>query len=688
MYPLARRTQGGYNPRVIELRFRASGEQIDLASLLQRAVPGASHGHARRWCAGGRVRSGGRAAADASARVAPGVLVELVLPARELGVPTEAAGARVRLEGPDWAVLERARAAGPEELGIAWAPPDPGAERAVLAVGARGLELVARGACAAERLAAALAGDGARLAYRALAPAPAWRSGSLASDGDASDVTQFRVISERDGIAELELAPRGAAGRAIRRALAALGAPALGDALHGGLLVEGGPRLALVALRLPSEGIDLATETALDWPAPGVLPSEPEAGRDAPVLEVSRATRTALARGHPWVLTDDETGDVGRFRPGALVRVEARASAPVCLLRAETPGSVAARVWSWVEPVPGVRERVERALERRAALLEGPAARETDVLRLIHGEADGFPALGVDRFGPLLRVLVTGRACDLVREEAVALVVERLRPLLGADPPVVEVIHLRGRPPGALECVRVARGALPDPPRAGGRLEVRERGLRFLVDPGLAKPATPTPGVGLYPDQRENRERLARLARRGGRWLNLFAHTGAFSVALLAAGADEVTSVDADPAWLRWLDENLRANDLQARPHRAVRSDARRFLERLDARERFRGIVLDPPTASAGGRFWSVRRDFVALVATCLARLEAGGWLLACRNDRAGRGRLRGALEEAARVARVELASLELALPGPDFPRLASFPEGDPFEAVLARRKP
>ena len=689
MYRLAGRTQDGYNPRVIELRFRAPGEKIALAALIERAVPGASRADAKRWCAGGRVRCEGRPALGANERVAPGALVELALPAREIRVPTQAERARARLAGPDWEVLERARAPGAEELGLAAAARGPEEERAVLGVGARGLDLVARDARAAERLAAALAGDGARLVYRALAPTPPWRSGSLASAAGDSVSTQFHVIRERDGLAELELAPRGAAARAIRRELAALGSPALGDPLHGGLLVDGGPRLALVSLRVPSEGIDVEADGIhLDWPASPAFSPEPGAPRDAPALAVSGATRSALVRGHPWVLTDAETGDVGRFRPGALLRVESRGSASPFLLRAETPGSVAARVWSRGESGLDVRERVERALERRGALLERSAEAETDAVRLIHGEADGFPALFVDRLGPLLRVLVTGRACDLVREEALGLVIDRLRPLVGADPPLVEVIHLRERPRGELECVRLARGALPASLRAGERLGVRERGLRFLVDPGLARPATPAPGVGLYPDQRENRERLARLARSGGRWLNLFAHTGAFSVALLAAGADEVTSVDADAAWLRWLDENLRANDLHERPHRALRSDARRFLERLDDRERFRGIVLDPPTVSAGRRFWSVRRDFVALLAACLARLEAGGWLLACRNDRAGRGRLRGALEEAARAARVELESIEPARPGPDFPSLAGFPEGDPFEAVLARRAP
>ncbi len=142
---------------------------------------------------------------------------------------------------------------------------------------------------------------------------------------------------------------------------------------------------------------------------------------------------------------------------------------------------------------------------------------------------------------------------------------------------------------------------------------------------------------GFFLDQRENRARLAARAR-GGRWLNLFAHTGAFTAALLRAGAEEVVSVDLSAAWLRRLEDTLARNGLDASRSRVVRGDSRRVLERLAPEERFDGIVLDPPTAAAAGRrFWSVRRDLEPTVERCLALLAPGGSLLVCRNDRGGR---------------------------------------------------
>ncbi len=674
------------NPHMPRLRFRAPGEGVRLAALLARAVPGSAAKDAGRWVAEGRVRVATWPARDAAQPVEPGSLVELSLDARDATGPPARADGSGRLEGADWVVVERASVEACELFGDSSAL----AERSLVlgaGAGARGLGVVARDAGAFARLESALADRKSLLTYRALAPTPPWRRGLVIGSPDATPrETRFEVIRERGGVAEIELVPCGGHSEQVRIHLAALGSPALGDPAHGGILVEGGLRLALVALRIPSEGIAIeASEEHLAWPEERTLPAEAERSDAAPVLDVSEATRAALARGHPWILSDAETGDVGRLRPGALARVEARRDAAPILVRVESPGVVAARVWGRGSRVASVRQRIERALERRASLL-ADGAKETDSYRLLHGEADGFPALFVDRLGPLVRVLLTGRACDLVREAALGILLDRLGRVLGEDPPVVEVVHLRERPRGRLECVRCVRGSLASSPFEGGRVVVRERGLRFVVDPGLGRPETPAPGVGLFLDQRENRERLARLAAGGGRWLNLFAHTGAFSTALLAAGADEVVSVDAAAASLRWLQENLLANGLEARRHRAVSSDARRFLDRLVPRERFAGIVLDPPTAAAGGRrFWSVRRDFAPLVAACLARLEPGGWLLACRNDRAGRGKLREMVAEAAREARVELAAVEPAPPGIDFPHLEGFPEGDPFEGVLAR---
>jgi 23S rRNA (cytosine1962-C5)-methyltransferase len=426
------------------------------------------------------------------------------------------------------------------------------------------------------------------------------------------------------------------------------------------------------------------------------------------IWHVSAAVARAVRRGHPWILPDDETAPVARWHPGTLVEAVDPGGDSLGLARIDGPGAVAARIWTRSAghrvAEGSVADRVAAALARRKSLVAPAGGADggppTDALRLVHGEADGLPGLHVDRLGPILRMLVTseGAAHALVDPVAEALVAARGEGAGHAGPveAIVRVLHLRDRPGGdRVRPVRVE--SWPGLPGAEallddrGRLSVRERGLVFHVDPGLREPRRPRPGVGLYLDQRENRERLAAEARRGGRWLNLFAHTGAFSVALLAAGAEAVVSVDLSRPYLAWLEENLAANrdrGVDAGRHEAVRRDGRRFLAERPPSERFAGIVLDPPTAAAAGRrFWSTRRDLEPLVGEALARLEPGGVLLVARNQRRARPDLAALVHSAARARRIALADVSRADPGPDFPRLRGFREGDSFRGVLARRR-
>lgn len=422
-------------------------------------------------------------------------------------------------------------------------------------------------------------------------------------------------------------------------------------------------------------------------------------------FRVSRSTARVLGNGHPWILPDAESDDPALFVPGSRVRVVGPRNRELGWARIDGPGPISARMWAAPGATPAddpveVARRVRAALARREPLEARGSARShvdgrvyTNALRLIHGEADGLPGLTVDRLGPMLRVGVWGGACAELVGAVVGSLRESLRVPDGGLWPVVEV-----RPVALTTDGQAAVRWQESPPASWlrehlseeGRLRVWERGLCFEVDPGLSEPGRPRPGVGLFLDQRENRARLSRRARSGGTWLNLFAHTGTFSLALLAGGAEEVRSVDLSGAYLRWLEANLELNreaGVEPARHVPIRRESRRYLASLARQDRFAGIVLDPPTAARAGRqFWSVRRDLEPLVGECLARLEPGGLLLTCRNDRSSGAALRTLVEKAASRHSVRLGRLEEVGPGPDFPRMTGFPEGHPFVGVVAGR--
>jgi len=502
-----------------------------------------------------------------------------------------------------------------------------------------------------------------------LLPVLPWREGRVPPDQGG-----FCFVAEelRGRLVRLRIEREEACGRGFLDWLAGAGWPVLGDLQGGGIAVR--------------EGLCLAQSAeALRWPREAVFPADASRDPASPALRVSAASAAALRRGHPWVLEDRGTGDAGRWAPGGMVRLEDPAGRSLGLARLDPGERPVARVWS---PAGGfaesLEERVGRSLRRRAALWAHAAdPGGCDAFRLIHGEADGLPGLFADRLGEVLRVGALAPSSAVLLPRLVAALRRELAGSPSGPHPVVEVLCMAHAPPGTLQCVRLSPGSPPIP----SELWVHEAGLRFRVDPGLGAPHRPRVATGLFLDQRENRARIRARVQPGGRYLNLFAHTGAFTLQLLAGGAGEVASVDLSGAYLAILEENLRANGLADRRHRAVRRDARRFLAQCPEGERYDGIVLDPPTAAAAGRsFWSVEQHLEELLVAALGRLVPGGWLLLCRNDRQPAGSLEPWTRRVAARHGLSLAGIEAAPPGEDFPALLHFPEGDAFRAVLVRR--
>jgi 23S rRNA (cytosine1962-C5)-methyltransferase len=532
---------------------------------------------------------------------------------------------------------------------------------------------------------------------------PPWRSGVLGAEGPLE--MEFEIGERREGLAVISLAGPAWDGRMVRNRLASAGMPLVDDLQGGGLGVTGGRRLVTGGA---------AEASHLDWPDEPAwlgLPFAASADAEAttPMLRVSDETARVIGKGHPWILPDGSSDPATRFRPGTLLRIVSRDGRPLAWAHAEGDPRLAARVWAVgageAREAASVEARVARAIARRRMLLQARhesdipegKSRHTNAFRLIHGEGDDLPGLYVDRLGPLLRVLVTGRATELYRDRVVAALQAQL-PLTpeGEEWSILELLHLRGpagrRGGSHFDRVRWLSGgpeqlSTQDVGLDDVGFRVFERGLEFGVDPGWATPRSVRPGYGLFIDQRGNRTRLEKYAARGGAWLNLFAHTGAFSVSLLADGASRVTSVDLSAAYLERLDQNLSLNQgrgVDPTQHDSVRTDGRRFLEKLDPAERFSGIVLDPPTAAAAGRrFWSLQKDLEPLIRQCVGRLDAGGCLLVTQNRSGPPLGLDRVLERAVVRSHRRIAHLGAAPADLDHPIRPEFPEGDPFEGWL-----
>lgn len=109
--------------------------------------------------------------------------------------------------------------------------------------------------------------------------------------------------------------------------------------------------------------------------------------------------------------------------------------------------------------------------------------------------------------------------------------------------------------------------------------------------------------TGLFPEQAYNWNLIMDTIHKSDRQLkvlNLFAYTGAASVAALSAGAS-VVHVDASKGMIDWAKENMHLSNLDNNKIRFIVDDVIKFLEREKRRGRtYHGIIMDPPSYGRG----------------------------------------------------------------------------------------
>lgn len=379
-------------------------------------------------------------------------------------------------------------------------------------------------------------------------------------------------------------------------------------------------------------------------------------------LAVNGYSESWLRKGFPWVYPAEVTG--GAAAPGSVVRLRSAAGEVLGTAIADD-GWIAARRFRLDDgPIDAalLRGRVERALALRQRVLPP----DTTAWRLVHGENDDLPGIRVDVWGAHVVVSLDSPSLVGLLDPLCDAVESVLAPVVGR----IGSFHLAHRPDPREAGVRswsrspgLVRGTDP------GEIEVRERGVRFLVVPGAG-----SKDVGLFPDMRDNRVWLEPHWK-GRTLLNLFAHTCAFSVCAARAGASTV-SVDLSPHYLERGAANFRANGLE--PQELLAEDAFKVLDRFRRQERFFDVVLlDPPghSHSKDGN-WSGEQDYARLVASAVRVVAPGGWLVAASNlGSVSPHKFQGMLVDGARKAGRTLQLLHDGNAAPDFPAALHFPE-------------
>ncbi len=380
-------------------------------------------------------------------------------------------------------------------------------------------------------------------------------------------------------------------------------------------------------------------------------------------IRLNEGKERSLLRRHPWVYA----GSIARGKAdaGETVRVEAHDGRFLAWGAYSPTSMIRVRAWSFDEA-----ERVDAALfERRihaAVALRGRMQIASTGVRLVHGEADGLPGLIVDRYGDTLSAQFLAAGTERWK----ATIADALLGATGA----ARLYERSDSGVRGLEGLPAVSGWL----RGDGDTEVTidEHGWKLTLDVAQGHK------TGYYLDQRENRAHFAQWVRQFGcrRVLNCYAYTGGFSVAALAGGADEVSSVDSSAPALQRAERHVVLNDHDPARHRAADADVNQFLrDALKDGRRYDAIVLDPPKfAPSAAHAERASRAYKDINRLALKLLEPGGLLLtfSCSGG-IGADLFHKIVAGAAIDAGVDGALLQRLEGAPDHPTTLTFPEGE-----------
>ena len=392
-------------------------------------------------------------------------------------------------------------------------------------------------------------------------------------------------------------------------------------------------------------------------------------------LTLKPGRERSLLRRHPWIFSGAIDAVAGSPESGDTVKVRS-ADGRFLGWAAYSPSSqIRARVWSFDEAeVPGpalFRRRSEKASALRRAAI---APEATDAFRLVHGESDGLPGLIADRYADTLVVQILSAGCERWRATLIEILGELSRCSRIYERSDAEVRSLEGLVP---------RAGLITGPAIDRPVRIVEHGINYEVDVvGGQK-------TGFYLDQRENRRRVASLAR-GREVLNCFCYTGGFTLAALSGDARSVLSVDTSGPALAMAGRNVALNGFDAGRTQWIEADVFLTLRKLrDAGRQFDLIVLDPPKFAptpkdaerASRGYKDINLNALKLLGPCglLATFSCSGGISPELFQKIVAG--------AAADAGASLLLRERFFAAADHPVLIEYPEGEYLKGLLLERR-
>lgn len=270
--------------------------------------------------------------------------------------------------------------------------------------------------------------------------------------------------------------------------------------------------------------------------------------------------------------------------------------------------------------------------------------------RMLFAEADGLPALIIDKYGDYFVMQCLSLGIDMRKKMICACLVE-----LFAPKGIYERSDIAVRKKeGLTEVKGILYGEVPD------YCEICENGVKMLVD---VKNGQKT---GYFLDQKENRFAARRYAR--GEVLDCFCNSGGFSLNA-ATVADKVISCDISELALKNVRDNAELNGFKN--IETLCGDVFEVLREFKREKRqFDTVILDPPAfCKTANEVKDAYRGYKDINLTAMKIVKSGGFLITCSCSHYMTNVLfEKMLQEAAKESGRQVRCIEIKSQAPDHP--------------------
>ncbi|WP_192870764.1 class I SAM-dependent rRNA methyltransferase [Agaribacterium haliotis] len=216
-------------------------------------------------------------------------------------------------------------------------------------------------------------------------------------------------------------------------------------------------------------------------------------------------------------------------------------------------------------------KKIQQALSLRELYFDKP------FYRLMYGDSDFLPGVVCDRFGSDLVVQLTTAGMENFKQE------------------ILEAFDDAIEPSGMILQNDHSARALEELPNYSERFG--ELGEQFLLEENGVQFAVPVEGgqkTGWFYDHRANRAQLQKFSN-NKTVLDVFSYVGGWGVQAAAAGATQVSFIDASEKALGWVERAYELNKLGHKPELLHGKAVDQLKALIEAGRKFDIVVLDPP---------------------------------------------------------------------------------------------